>query len=167
MSEDRCPDCRAAVEGGRAGCQALFDEFGARAFSDARLAAVQQLVVDAYCLQHPAAYCHSATSYAAHLTRMCCGLEHGGDSGVYAAIPRWLNGAADLERPEEPAFRGSTTIADVQAASSAEEHQKLVREWAREVWQAYSAQHELARRWLQAALRVPTQPKMKKGARRR
>jgi hypothetical protein len=156
MSDDttnpsRCPSCGAAVAD-QAACEALFNQIGARAFTDARLAAVQQLVVDAYCLQHPEPYCHSAKSYAAHLTRMCIGLEMRGDTSAYAAIPRWLNGSPSITRPQEPNFRGKLTIADLAAAGDVEEHKRITLEWAQEVWQAYAAQHELARKWIAEAL---------------
>ncbi|HEV2615531.1 MAG TPA: DUF5946 family protein [Candidatus Acidoferrales bacterium] len=148
----RCSECGAEVQGGNAGCEALFNQFGARDFSDPRYGATHELLVDAYCLQHPERYCHSAKSYAAHLTRMCCGIEHGGKREVYAAIPRWLSGASKIERPEPPERRGTMTIADLRATETPEEHVKLVRKWAEDVWQAYAPQHETARRWLSAAL---------------
>ncbi|GAC1654933.1 MAG: hypothetical protein NVS4B8_30120 [Herpetosiphon sp.] len=49
------------------------------AFDDLRYAAVRNCAFDAYCMQHIEPYCHSAKSYAAHLTRLCCGIEYGGD----------------------------------------------------------------------------------------
>ena len=153
--EARCSECGAQVEGGNAGCEALFNELGARDFSDPRYGATHELLVDAYCLQHPKRYCHSAKSYAAHLTRMCCGIERGGKREIYAAIPRWLSAPAKIERPETLAQRGTrtiATIADLRGAQTPEEHAKLVREWAANVWQAYAPQHEIARRWLDAAL---------------
>lgn len=132
--------------------EALFNEFGARDFSDPRYGATHELLVDAYCLQHAQGYCSSAKSYAAHLTRMCCGIEHGGKRETYAAIPRWLSGLAKIERPQTLAQRGSTTIADLRSAQTPEEHAELVRKWAANVWQAYAPQHETARQWLSAAL---------------
>ena len=148
----RCSECGAQIEGGNAGCEALFNELGARDFSDPRYGATHELLVDAYCLQHPDRYCSSAKSYAAHLTRMCCGVEHGGKREVYAAIPRWLSGPAKIERPETLTQRGSMTIANLRGAQTPEDHAKLVREWAADVWQAYAPQHEMARRWLSEAL---------------
>jgi len=150
--ESRCPECGAIVENGAAGCEALFNELGARDFSDPRYGATHELLVDAYCLQHPERYCHSAKSYAAHLTRMCCGIEYGGKRETYAAIPRWLSGPAKIERPETLPQRGSRTIADLRGAKTPEEHVGLVHKWAENVWQAYAPQHEIARRWLSAAL---------------
>ncbi len=166
VTQDKCPSCGAAVEGGQTGCEAVFNEIGARAFRDPRLGSVQQLVVDAYCLQHPEPYCHSVKSFAAHLTRMCCGLERGGRSETYAAIPRWLNGPANLEKPAPPDFRGRITIADVRAAANVEDHKRIVQEWAKEVWAAYSSQHALAREWLDAALAASNRPLKKSGGRR-
>lgn len=149
---ERCPECGAIVEGGAAGCEALFNELGARDFSDPRYGATHELLVDAYCLQHPERYCRSAKSYAAHLTRMCCGIERGGKREIYAAIPRWLSGPAKVERPQTLAQRGAMTVADLRSAQTPEEHATFVREWAANVWQAYAPQHEIARRWLDAAL---------------
>jgi hypothetical protein len=155
---DHCPACGAPVAGGQAGCQALLDELNAQAYADARYGAVRDLAFDAYCMQHLERYCRSAKSYAAHLTRLCCGIEHAGDPAVYAAIQRWLNGAVALEKPEPPAHLGRLTIADVrgvarspQGARDAAEHARLVRAWAADVWAAYAAQHALARAWLRAA----------------
>ena len=155
QSSGRCPECGATVEDGAAGCEAMFNELGARDFSDPRYVATHELLVDAYCLQHPGRYCSSAKSYAAHLTRMCCGIEYGGKREIYAAIPRWLSGPAKIERPETLTQRGSmtiATIADLRAAVTPEEHNRLVHAWAENVWQAYTPQHEIARRWIKAAL---------------
>lgn len=151
-SENRCPACGAAVDGGRAGCQALWDEIGAKAYRDLAYAAVRDLAFDSYCMQHLETYCRSAKSYAAHLTRLCCGLEYGGDPAVYAAIQRWLNGRVSLEKPEAPGHRGTLTVVDVWAAANGEAYQELVRAWADEVWAAYEGQHALAHRWIRAAV---------------
>jgi len=92
MSDDRCPACGATVSGGREGCQALMDDIQARAYSNPAFAATFNLGFDAYCMQHPEKYCVSAKSYAAHLTRLCCGVERGGEDSIYRAINRWLSG---------------------------------------------------------------------------
>lgn len=151
-SEERCPDCGASVSGGREGCQALFDEVMLRAYSDPLYAATHSLALDAYCMQHTQRYCRSAKSYAAHLTRLCCGLEHNGDHKVYEAIQKSLNGTVVFERPEAPDHRGQMTVADLPAATDVEEHTRLVKEWAESVWKAYAAQHDIARGWIKAAL---------------
>lgn len=151
-AEGTCPDCGAAVAGGRAGCQALWDELAARAYSDPLIAATHDLGFDAYCLQHADRYCRSVKSYAAHLTRLCCGLEHGGEPAVYAAINRWLSGAGPaIEKPAELPGPGTMNIVDVGAARNCEEHSRLVRTWAASVWEAWKSQQPTARRWINAA----------------
>ena len=117
-------------------------------------------------MQHPERYCRSAKSYAAHLTRLCCGLERGGDPWLYGAIQKWLNGAVASEKPEAPSDRGRITVADLRAARNAEEHTRLAHDWATSVWEAYTAQHDMARNWIQAALSAKETAKTKHNARR-
>jgi len=151
MTQNRCPACGAAVTGGRAGCQAVFDEQSAAVYTDVRRAAVHDLFVDAYCMQHPEEYGRSAKSYAAHLLRLCCGAELRGDATTYAAIRRWLDGSSSIVRPEPPATRGTMTIVDV-AGASADRYPDTVRAWASDVWAAYAAQHAVAREWIASAI---------------
>ncbi len=150
--DDRCPDCGASVRGGRAGCQVLFDELNAQALTDQRYALVRDLAFDAYCMQHLDCYCRSSKSYVAHLTRLCCGVEYNGDAAVYAAIQKWLNGNRELTKPDILRDLGRMTVVDIRAARNVEEHKRRVREWAESVWQAYSAQQDIARAWIKAAL---------------
>ena len=152
MNEERCPACGAPDVGGREGCQALYEAFGFQTYSDRRLAAVHLLSFDAYCMQHVETYCVSAKSYAAHLTRLCCGIEHGGNPVIYATINRWLNGKVELEKPPLLSQRGEMTLVDVRAAPGVEAQVKKVQEWANNVWVAYAPQQELARQWIKAAL---------------
>jgi len=154
MAENHCPDCGAQVTGGRDGCHALIDEMMAQAHADVRYAAAYRLAFDAYCLQHPDKYCVSKKSYVAHLIGLCHGLEHHGNPATYWAIPQWLNKPRTLDRPSPPPTRGNMTVADAHGASSPEEHARRVRRWAESVWRAYQPQHELARRWLQQALKA-------------
>jgi hypothetical protein len=116
-------------------------------------AAVHDLAFDTYCMQHVETYCRSAKSFAAHLTRLCCGLEHSGSRTVYAAIQAWLSQNPILETPQPLLEVGRMTIADVSGASSGEERSKLVRAWANSVWMAYAPQHHVARAWIEVALR--------------
>jgi hypothetical protein len=150
--DGRCPECGAPGVGGRAGCQARYDEVAVLAYRDPRYAAVRDLGFDTYCMQHLERYCRSAKSYAAHLMRLCCGVELGGNPATHAAIQHWLSGPAPVGRPEPPAQLGRITIADVRGGTTAEEHVRLVRAWAENVWEAYGTQQELARSWISAAL---------------
>ena len=139
------------MAGGRAGCQALYDALAVPGSGGPGLSPRRDLAFDAYCMQHPGTYCRSAKSYAAHLTRLCCGLEYGGDPQVYRAIQRWLNGVVPLEKPEVLAKRGRTTVADLQVAATRQEMERLAQAWAEEVWKAYTPQHEIARGWIRLA----------------
>jgi hypothetical protein len=150
VTEDICSSCGAHVPGGRSGCQRLFDELGAAVYADVRRASVHDIAVDAYSMQHPEEYGRSAKSYAAHLMRLCCGVEHKGDAKTYETIRRWLDGRTGLDRPLPPAERGTITIADV-VTQPIEGYADAVRDWAAQVWAAYSSQHALAREWINMA----------------
>ena len=141
---DGCPDCGALVSGAREGCNALWHELF---YSGATTVAA----FDAYCMQHLEQYCASAKSYAAHLTRLCCGVEFDGDPRVYAAIQKWLNGNRLLEKPSILPFLGSMTITDIRDASPTE-RTRVTQAWVADVWAAYAPQHELAREWIRQAL---------------
>lgn len=77
-----------------------------------------------------------------------------------------MNGAVALEKPEAPNYRGQLTVADLRAARNGEEHKQRVHEWAENVWEAYTAQHELAHNWIRAALTAKELAKTKHHARR-
>jgi hypothetical protein len=151
---DSCPECGAQVQGGRAGCQQLFDEVLAREFGDYRYAREHRLMVDAYSLQHPDEYMRSAKSYAAHLTGAYVALEHGSVAEANRAILQWLNGSRPLQRPDQPAAgeRGALTIRHVHLATDPDDHVRRVREWAESVWAAWGAYRDIARRWTDEAL---------------
>lgn len=137
----------------RADCQAASDALGAASWGAGARGAVHPLLVDAYCLQHPDDYCRSATSYAAHSTGLCCGVERGGDPGLYRAIARWLDGPRALHTPAVRPACGAATVADVVAAPDNGLYGAGVRAWAQAVWAACALQHALARAWLDEAAR--------------
>ena len=150
---ETCPECGLAVEGGAAGCEAIFQEVIARDFSDPLYFRVHRMLVDVYSLQHPARYCASAKSFAAHFTGIACLLEHGGNRATGSEKLRaWLNGGAKIAKPELPAFRGALTIADVRGAADPAAHERAVEAWARSTWAAYAPLHALARGWIGQAL---------------
>ncbi len=151
IHEDRCPECGASVAGGRAACEALFDEIRYQALNEPRIGAVRRLAFDTYCMQHVETYCVSAKSYAAHLTGLCCGIEFDGDPAIYTAIPRWLDGKVTLEKPPIKADRGALTIADVWALRGVEDRVNCIHAWANDIWAVYTEQHEIARAWVRAA----------------
>lgn len=157
MSSFACSGCGLVVEGGTEGCQTLFETMVGRDFSDIRYGRVHGLVVDCYCLQHPARYCISGKSFAAHLCGLCERLE--GDAGYGEhdeRLRRWLDGARRPEKPSGlPPFRGDVTIADVLAVDGPEAHLAAAERWARAIWSACAPFHALARRWLAEAHALP------------
>ena len=78
-SKPLCPSCGAPAVEEFADCQEMFDHLLARSFSDLTYGRLHRLFVDLYSLQHPDKYCDSAKSFAAHLTGLCCVMEHSGD----------------------------------------------------------------------------------------
>jgi hypothetical protein len=141
-----------SVEGGEEGCQALFQQMIARDFSDALYFRAHRTLVDAYCLQHPARYCASAKSLAAHLVGLAFAVEQGGAVGVAPdRLRRWLDGDPGLQKPEVPPFRGELTLAEAAAAPDAQAYAAAVERWSRSVWAAYAPLHGIARQWIARA----------------
>ena len=153
-SRDACPECGAVV-GAESACQELFEHVGLPSYEDYRYGRLHRLAVDAYALQHPARYCRSAKSLAAHLTGACAALEHPEEATeLNATIQRWLSTNPPLDRPQPPASRGSRTIADVAQARDADEHERRVRAWAASAWAAWSEHQPVAREWIEHARRA-------------
>ena len=115
-----------------------------------------RLLVDAYAMQHPKRACKSPKSYAGHLAGLCCGVEYGGSEKVHAAIQRWLSARADgigLVRPQEPEYLGRLTIRHLYGVGVMSKSDPRLQEWAMDVWSAYASQHDIARRWVETALK--------------
>jgi hypothetical protein len=143
---DTCDDCGAVVAQGTAGCLKLFEEILAREFSDYRYGRIHRLTVDTYSLQHPDSYMKSGKSFVAHLTGMCAAFEFEDTFALNQAMQKWLSTNPKIQKPAEiPNERGTLTVTYVHAAVDAEEHIKRVREWARDVWPAWSQHHGLAK----------------------
>jgi len=141
-----CEECGADVAQGKAGCVQIFEEILAREFSDYRYGKIHRLTVDAYSLQHPEAYMRSGKSFAAHLTGMCAALEYEDPPALNRAVQKWLSANPKIDKPVDlPDQRGNLTITYIHRASDADEHIQRVREWARDVWSAWSEHHYLAR----------------------
>lgn len=152
--QSRCEGCGLEVEGGTAGCRALFDELTARDWAQPVSYRIHRMLVDAYSLQHPEPFCHSAKSLAAHLTGLCVAFEHNSHPHVLKAVNRWLSGNAPVRKPELPGERGAMTVGEVHAAAKQGDvaYSAAVQRWARCAWEAYAALHAPARAWVAAAL---------------
>lgn len=147
-ADDRtpCEDCGAPF-GGRAGCGNAFHELGARAYANMAFAHRRRAVVDAYCLQHPA-YILSLKSLAAHLCGLCAAVERSSDARATRAVWSELRIPPDARKPVLPEVRTSLTVATVHGAATPEAFRAAADAWIEDVWTAWSAQHALARAWL-------------------
>ena len=91
----------------------------------------------------------SIQSVAVHLISLCLVLERGVEMTRATAAMQ-----AAVEHKERyiwltpPPSLGSMTVADVQRAKNAEEHEKLVRAWAESAWTAWSPHHATIQNWL-------------------
>jgi hypothetical protein len=116
----------------------------AAAWQDPTRAAVHNLVVDIYAMQHPEEYGRSAKSYLQHLAALCCGVEHPGDFQLYWSIAPTFARTPATPKPPLLTERGGVTIADIVRGPPAE-YAARVRTWAAAVWHAYGPQHGVAR----------------------
>ncbi|HEU5219834.1 MAG TPA: DUF5946 family protein, partial [Gemmatimonadales bacterium] len=132
---------------GRAGCDTAFHELGARAIADAGFAYRRRAVVDAYCLQHPG-YLKSLKSFAAHLCGLCAAVERRDDPRAERAIWSDLRLPPNAEKPEHLPRVWSLTVATLHRAETAPAFHAAADAWIADVWAAWSAQHGLARQWL-------------------
>ena len=132
------------------GCWACYGEVLAREYSDARFRAVHRLTVDAYAVQHPGRpSAVSIQSVAIHLISLCAILERGVELTEATKIIRQASRNTDrFIWLTPPTSRGALTVADVHRAAGAQEHARLVHEWAQSAWTAWSAHHATIRRWL-------------------
>jgi hypothetical protein len=135
--------------GSSPGCWALFGEVLAREYSDFRYARAHRLTVDAYGVQHPGTPSpHAIASVGLHLVRLHWVLELGWDSErATKAMQRLAERKSELVWLAPPASRGTITVRSVHEASGPEEHARLVRAWAEDVWQAWNSYHEIVRGW--------------------
>jgi hypothetical protein len=142
-----CHECGAEIRDPYKTCKEIFEAILVKDYSELGYAAVHQLVVDCYVLQHPVG--HSPRSNAYHIMNLCGILEHGRNPGAgtndgikgtdqeakYRAFP-------ELEAPED---QGPVTVADVVGANDLEEHKTLMQKWAKSVWEAWAFHQDWAR----------------------
>jgi len=149
-----CPLCSATLVGDIDGCRALFDALASKEFSDPNYFRMHRLSVDAYCLQHPEQYMVSSKSAAAHLAAMCWSMERGLSLHMPKPLKLWVDGPREYIRVLPPPFRerGNITISDAFKATSPEDYEVIVWDWAKSAWNAWSNYWDLARSWVQEAI---------------
>ena len=161
-TQRRCPACAldmpldgAAVYDGyyhtSPECWSVYTEVLSEEYSNMLLfAAVHQLTVDAYAVQHAGAG-HKDKSVCVHLVGLHLALEQQvAPIEVAPILGRWASRMTSWPHFTLPPGRATTTAFDVLLARDRMEHEQRVHTWAREVWAAWSPHHatvaELARR---------------------
>jgi hypothetical protein len=138
--------------GASAACWARYGELLAREFGELRGPAIHRLSVDAYAMQHPGQpERRSIRSVAVHLMGLCLVLERG---WKLEDATRRLGGLVERARPhwlDPPVPNGSLTVEHPLAGPPAE-HADRVREWAEDVWLAWSPHHAQVNAWLDGYL---------------
>jgi CTP:molybdopterin cytidylyltransferase MocA len=161
---ERCPGCGGIFTarpditehpyiGASSGCWATFNEVLARGYSDPTYGRVHRHTVDVYAVQHPGRdHRRERQSVALHLIGLCHWLEHAkSDDRLNSITQRLASEKRDWPWLTPPSgYR--MDVRDLVAAEDGAEHVRLVRAWAKSVWEAWSAHHELVRQWASEAL---------------
>jgi hypothetical protein len=123
-----------------------------REFGELRNPAIHRMSVDTYAVQHPGVpERRSSQSVAVHLMGLCLVLERGWKP---QDATKRLGGLVERARPswlEPPLPNGRLTVEHPLSAPVAE-HAVRVREWASDVWLAWSPHHAQVSAWLDSYL---------------
>ncbi len=117
------------------GCWKLFGDILAKEYGDPEYMKVHRLTVDAYAVQHIGVEGpQTIQSINLHLLALCAALEHG---VTYSFIPQIMNDRLNeykgvFEWLDPPKSLGSITVVDATKAKTVEEHEKIIKEWARD-----------------------------------
>jgi hypothetical protein len=150
-----CPDCKIALPkndslshvylGASPSCWALYGELLAREYNDPAYMTAHRMTVDAYCAQHPGKpERRTIQSINVHLVGLFLTVERD-TSGDFArnAIGTLIENYADrFQWLNPPSSLGDMNVQDILAAKDACSHQRLARQWAASVWQAWSSYHD-------------------------
>jgi hypothetical protein len=136
-------------------CYRLYGELLARDHSDPDYRRVHQMNVDAYAAQHAGGTSRrEIQTVGLSLMTLCLFCDHGIDPAEGPALHKQMfDHRPDFTWLAPPPQYGPMTVADVLTAHDAAEHENLVRQWACQVWQAWSPHHATIREWNGQALR--------------
>lgn len=160
--ETTCPGCGLVATGepttpterASPACQARYGALLALSYSNPAYRIVHQLIVDAYAAQHPTGTEHrQVQALALSLMTLCLFIEHDTDPREGPQLhQRMVANRPDFHWLDPPPALHRMTVADVLAARDAADHQRLAREWAQEMWQAWTPHHPTIRAWNADAL---------------
>jgi hypothetical protein len=108
-----------------------------------------QLSVDAYAASHHGDGSPQAIqSVAIHLMTLCLFIERGTDPVHGPKLHRLMVDRPDFAELEVPNFSGRINVADLTLGATDSQAQEEAWKWARDVWDAHTANHEIVRSWL-------------------
>jgi hypothetical protein len=154
-TKTKCYGCGALVDniagrphkyiGATQGCWNIYGQILAKEFGEYNYPeTTHRLTVDTYAVQHPGRPSgQSIQSVNVHLISLYFVLVKN-LSGKEATIKmeEILAKKPKFEWIEPPAPNGQKTVIDVLGATSREEHEKRVREWAKDVWNCWYSKHK-------------------------
>jgi len=137
------------------GCWKLFGDILAKEYGDPAYMSVHRLTVDAYALQHVGIKSpQTIQSMNLHLMALCAALKH---NVTYDFIPKIMNKLLKEYKDKEaftwlapPHSLGELTITDIVKAETPEEHTRLVHDWAKSTWDAWSPHHKKTEGYLRS-----------------
>lgn len=128
------------------GCWKLYTEVLAREYGEWKYPPIHRLTVDAYAAQHPTVEPNkkSAQSVIVHLLNIYLFNQRGwsGEKIIQNMKEVLEKNKGQFIWLEPPKTLGHLTIADVCAAKTLEDHNKIVKEWSISVWDAWIDYHE-------------------------
>lgn len=161
----RCYGCGALVKdipgephkyiGATAGCWEVYGEILAKEYGEYGYPErTHRLTVDTYAVQHPGRPSRQAIqSVNGHLVSLYLVLEKQ-YSGRQAtkALAGILEHAGHFTWLEPPEPNGRITVLDVVKAKNLDEHNRIVEQWARDVWAAWAPHHKTIRQYVERYL---------------
>jgi hypothetical protein len=138
-------------------CWALYGRLLVYQYSQALPPRLHRLTVDTYAVQHPAARNRrSFSSLRPHLIGLCLLLERRvSPQRTNELLAQILELPPSCSRLDAPKLNGTITVADVAAARNPDEHDRLVEQWATNVWGAWVTHHAAVRDGIDGAHRRP------------
>ncbi len=151
-------------------CWSVFTEVLEKEYENpAVFGRVHRLTVDTYAVQH-AGGPHPDKSVDVHLMGLYLALERGiAPLQVAPYFQRLISAVSTWPHFPPPEDQGPLTIFDVAAADSPRDHVSCLRDWADQVWRAWSPHHEAAARLAALAFSLPrvAAPRKRSGRRER
>ncbi len=131
------------------GCWRRYGEVLAAQYASPPRMAFQQLVVDAYAVQHPGGEDPRAVqSVAIHLMTLGMFIEQDTDPALGTRLHRRMLQRPVFYRLDPPAARGALTVLDVPLNAGADQVRLHAYAWGQEAWRAWETHHATVRGWL-------------------